>query len=256
MTTPQEPVAPTGSNPYGPTAPIPTASMTGQPTPPAAPIPPNFPTPMPGEPKPGKRGNVLTSKPVIGIAALVVGLALGAGAGGPGKTAAATAAAAPTVTVTATVEASEEPADEPTAEPTEEPTEEPTPSAEPTPEKKSYATLSSRKFKLLTKDPDSYIGKTYLIYGEITQFDAATGTDTFRADTGPKKLRISYGYVDYDQNSFLQGVESKLKKLVEGDCFKAKVTVLGSFSYDTQAGGNTTVPLFQVDSISVYGSTD
>lgn len=253
MTTPQQPVPPSGPNPYGPTAPIPVPPAAGQPrhTPPNGPE-----TPVPQPAKPGKRGNVLTSKPVIGIAALVVGLALGAGAGGSGQTSAVTTAAAPTVTVTATVDASEEPAEEPTAEPTEEPTEEPSATAEPAPQKKSYATLSSRKFKLLTKDPDSYIGKTYVIYGEITQFDAATGTDTFRADTGPKKLRISYGYVDYDQNSFLQGVESKLKKLVEGDCFKAKVTVLGSFSYDTQAGGNTTVPLFQVDSISVYGSTD
>jgi hypothetical protein len=61
--------------------------------------------------------------------------------------------------------------------------------------------------------------------------------------------------VDYPQNSFLSGEESQLTKLVEGDCFTAKVTVLGSFSYDTQSGGNTTVPLFQVDSIKVYGST-
>ncbi|MFZ0530933.1 MAG: hypothetical protein WAL91_10385, partial [Propionicimonas sp.] len=174
-------------------------------------------------------------------------------------------AAAPTVTVTATETATEEATDEATTEATDtsvettaEPAPEPTPTeTEPAaPAKKHYKTLSGRQFKLLVKDPDAYIGKTYVIYGEVTQFDAATGTDTFRADTGPKKLRISYGYVDYPQNSFLSGTESKLKKLVQGDCFKAKVTVLGSFSYDTQAGGNTTVPLFEVNAISVYGSTD
>lgn len=207
-------------------------------------------------PAPVKRGNLLTSRPVIGIAALVVGLTLGAGVAGGGKQAAMTAAATPTVTVTATAtaEANEEPADEPTAEPSKAPTD--TKTTPPAPAKKSYKTLSSRTFKLMVKDPDAYIGKTYVIYGEITQFDSATGTDTFRADTGPKRLRISYGYVNYDQNSMLTGAESMLKKLVEGDCFKAKVTVLGSYSYDTQAGGNTTVPSFQVDSISVYGSTD
>jgi hypothetical protein len=122
--------------------------------------------------------------------------------------------------------------------------------------KKVYRKLSSRAFKQVAKDPDSYIGKTYYVYGEITQFDSATGVDTFRADLGYKKLRISYGFVNYSQNAILTGTESRLKKYVEGDCFTAKVTVLGSYSYDTQIGGNTTVPSFQVDSISRYGSTD
>jgi hypothetical protein len=244
MTTPPFPVPPQQPQPGAPNQTPPAGyPQSGQP-------------PQAAPPAPAKRGNALTSKPVIGIAALVVGLILGAGTAGGGKQAATTAAALPTVTVTATAtaEADEEPADEPTAEPSEEPTD--TETTPPAPAKKSYKTLSSRTFKLMVKDPDSYIGKSYVIYGEITQFDSATGTDTFRADTGPKKLRISYGYVNYDQNSMLTGTETKLKKLVEGDCFKAKVTVLGSYSYDTQAGGNTTVPSFQVDSISVYGSTD
>lgn len=215
----------------------------------------------------GKRGNALTSKPIIGVAALVAGLALGAGAagGGGGNGTAGTVAAVPaptvTVTTTTTATATPEPSETPTAEPvpevSQEATPEPTETVEaPEPVKKSYKALTSRKFKQLAKDPDSYLGKTYIIYGEVTQFDAATGTDTFRANIGPKKLKISYGWVDYSQNSMLVGDEDKLKKLVEGDCFKAKVTVLGSYSYDTQAGGNTTVPLFQVDSFSVYGSTD
>lgn len=215
-------------------------------------------TPRLDAPSSTPRRRLLTSKPVIGVAALIIGLTVGGAAGAGGK--ADVAGAAPTVTVTATetatYEAPSEPSDEPSAEPSESASESPTASATQQPSKKSYKELSSRNFKLLAKDPDAYIGDTYVIYGEITQFDAATGTDTFRADTGPKKLRISYGYVDYDQNSMLNGEEGTLKKLVEGDCFKAKVTVLGSYSYDTQNGGNTTVPLFQVDSISVYGSTD
>ncbi|HEY3409386.1 MAG TPA: DUF2510 domain-containing protein [Propionicimonas sp.] len=118
-----------------------------------------------------------------------------------------------------------------------------------------YATLSSHKFKLLVKDPDSYAGKTYVLYGEITQFDAATGKDTFLANSGPAKKRISYGYTTYAENSEFTSDEIMLGDLVEGDCFKAKVTVLGSESYDTQVGGRTTVPKFQVDSISKYGHT-
>jgi hypothetical protein len=216
------------------------------------------PTPPPGP----KKKTWITSKPAIGIAALVIGLMLGT-AGATGKPASATGAVAvPTVTVTATATetatytaddtATEEPTEDATTEPTAEPTEEAT-TAAPAPEKKSYKTLSSRGFKLLAKNPDNYIGKTYLLYGEITQFDAATGTDTFRADVGPKKLRKSYGYVDYPQNSMLNGDESKLDKLVQDDLFQVKVTCLGSYSYDTQNGGNTTVPLFQVDWIKVIG---
>ena len=124
------------------------------------------------------------------------------------------------------------------------------------PAKKVYTHLTSRAFKQLVKDPDSYIGKTYYIYGEITQFDAATGTEMFLAAVGPKKLRKSYGYVSYPQPAFLNGTGSQLKKYVLGDLFTAKVTVLGSYSYDTQAGGRTTVPQFQIDSISRYGSVD
>ncbi|HEY3340211.1 MAG TPA: DUF2510 domain-containing protein [Propionicimonas sp.] len=122
--------------------------------------------------------------------------------------------------------------------------------------KSPYATLTSRQFKLLAKDPDSYAGKTYVLYGEITQFDAATGRGAFLAHSGPKKLRISHGYTTFAQNSQFSADEIMFGDLVEGDCFTAKVTVLGAYTYDTQAGGNTTVPRFQVDSISVYGSTD
>jgi hypothetical protein len=120
---------------------------------------------------------------------------------------------------------------------------------------KKYAHLSARSFKLLVKNPDSYADKTYYIYGEITQFDAATGTDTFRADVGPKKLKTSYGYVFYPQNAMLTGDESSLSKFVENDLFIAKVTVVGAYSYDTQIGGSTTVPSFHVDSISRYGTS-
>ncbi|HEY5467559.1 MAG TPA: hypothetical protein VIK85_00455 [Coriobacteriia bacterium] len=119
---------------------------------------------------------------------------------------------------------------------------------------KVYEHLSTRGFKLLAKDPDSYVGKKYYIYGQITQFDAATGTEMFLAAVGPKKLRKSYGYVFYPQPAFLNGTDSQLKKYVVGDLFTAKVTVLGSYSYDTQAGGRTTVPQFQIDSISRNGS--
>lgn len=118
-----------------------------------------------------------------------------------------------------------------------------------------FATLNARDFKLLAKDPDSYVGKAYRIYGYVTQFDSATGTGGFRADTGPAKLKASEWY-KFDQNSILAGDEALLAKIVEDDLFEAKVVVTGSYSYDTQIGGSATVPAFAVQEISVYGSKD
>ncbi|WP_181541028.1 hypothetical protein [Micromonospora saelicesensis] len=118
----------------------------------------------------------------------------------------------------------------------------------PKPKPPSYKTLTERQWKLIAKDPDGYLGKTYVVYGRVTQFDAATGTDSFRADVAHRRMAEDY---DYETNTILNGSESDLDNLVEDDIFRANVTVLGSFSYDTQIGGETTVALLQVDSIKV-----
>ncbi|WP_328415491.1 hypothetical protein OG470_23470 [Micromonospora sp. NBC_00389] len=118
----------------------------------------------------------------------------------------------------------------------------------PKPKPPSYKTLTERQWKLIAKDPDGYLGKTYVVYGRVTQFDAATGVDSFRANVAHRRMAEEY---DYETNTIFNGSESDLDNLVEDDVFRANVTVLGSFSYDTQIGGETTVPLLQVDSIKV-----
>lgn len=115
--------------------------------------------------------------------------------------------------------------------------------------------LTSREFAKLMKDPDSYIGRNFIVYGEVTQFDSATGEESFLANSGAVKDRISYGFTNYSENTLYQGAAGLLKDVVEGDVFRATIAVLGSKSYDTQIGGNTTVPLFQLRTIAVYGST-
>ncbi|MBQ0905534.1 hypothetical protein [Micromonospora sp. U21] len=118
----------------------------------------------------------------------------------------------------------------------------------PKPKPPSYKTLTERQWKLIAKDPDGYLGKTYVVYGRVTQFDAATGVDSFRADVAHRRMADEY---DYETNTIFNGSQSDLDNLVEDDTFRANVTVLGSYSYDTQIGGETTVPLLQVDSIKV-----
>ncbi len=45
-----------------------------------------------------------------------------------------------------------------------------------------------------------------------------------------------------------------LEDYVTDDVVFMKVVSLGSYSYDTQNGGNTTVPMFEVKAISRKGS--
>jgi len=128
------------------------------------------------------------------------------------------------------------------------------PKAKPKPKPVKAETVSKRQWAKVVKNPDKYVGKRYIIYGEVNQFDSATGDEAFLADTAYRNT-ISYGYFD-GENAYLEGNADKLEDLVEDDVFKATVTVEGSFSYDTQIGGNTTVPKLKVDKIKVVGNND
>lgn len=104
--------------------------------------------------------------------------------------------------------------------------------------------VSKRQLAQVFKDPDSHAGEMFKVWGEVMQFDAATGTDSFLAYTAHTDTR-SYGIFD-GESAFFTGDESALSKFVEEDLFVATVKVNGSLSYDTQIGGNTTVPEFQI----------
>ncbi len=118
----------------------------------------------------------------------------------------------------------------------------------------NYAKVSARKFALIAKNPDDYAGKRFVVYGLVTQFDAATGEDTFRADTGPQAFVEDW--YNYDVNAVVTGSKRMLRNVVQDDIVRMYVTSAGSYSYDTQIGGNTTVPLFKVNMIKVIGSAD
>jgi hypothetical protein len=116
------------------------------------------------------------------------------------------------------------------------------------PAKVSYAKLTDRGWKKIAKNPDAYVGKGYVVYGVVTQFDAATGTDAFRADVAARNLAEPF---DYDTNTILSGDAELFDDLVEDDEFRAQVTVVGAFEYETQIGGETTVPQLEVTSVKV-----
>lgn len=120
---------------------------------------------------------------------------------------------------------------------------------------KEYATLDERTWALIAKDPEAHAGESYLVFGEVTQFDSATGTSAFRANVAAANT-CEYGFFDGDNTILSAGPGVNLANVVADDVFAAQVTVLGSFSYDTTLGGNTTVPRLQVDSIEVQGSCE
>lgn len=117
----------------------------------------------------------------------------------------------------------------------------------------TYAEVGQRDWALVVKDPDSHAGERYVIYGNISQFDSATGPDAFLATTDG--IRQSEWY-EFEHNTLVSAADASiLADVVESDIVKMHVEVMSSFSYETQIGGNTTVPLVAVNIIEVIGSS-
>jgi hypothetical protein len=110
--------------------------------------------------------------------------------------------------------------------------------------------VSARDWQLIAKSPDSHIGERIVLHGHVTQFDAATGLDAFRASVDAVRHSRSY---EYDTNTILRGTATQLADVVNGDMFRAEVTVRGSYSYETTMGGMLTVPVLGIDAIEVTG---
>lgn len=114
----------------------------------------------------------------------------------------------------------------------------------------TYESISDRDFALLMKNPDAAKGRKLVLYGVVSQFDSATGTTSFRANTAANPQDRSY---DYDQNTVVTGASNVVANVVEEDFVTMYVEVVGSYSYDTQMGGSTTVPKVQANIVEVTG---
>jgi hypothetical protein len=153
-----------------------------------------------------------------------------------------------TVTVTATATVTAEPVV--TAEP--EPVVE---VAGPTPKKSAHEQLTSRQLAKIVKNPAAYAGDDAIVYAEVFQFDAAIGLDAFLGNVLARDANEG-NYWPSSQAAWFNRGQANLDDVVEGDVVKVWATVGESFSYDTQAGGNTTVPVFTVNHIDVLRSAD
>ncbi|MFE1950736.1 hypothetical protein ACFW9D_09735 [Streptomyces sp. NPDC059524] len=111
-----------------------------------------------------------------------------------------------------------------------------------------YRHLTARAWALIAKDPDAHTWEHYIVYGVVTQSDAATGAEMILADVDGVRHTDTY---EYPTNTVIEGRAPDFAKVVEGDTFKAKVEVKGSLTYETQAGGETTAPELHADSVKV-----
>lgn len=137
------------------------------------------------------------------------------------------------------------PSSEPSA-PAEEPSDPPASSG--APDQASFVSMDERGWALIAKDPDANAGTNVILFGTITQFDSATGNCAMLISTSAIQKEMSY---DYDQNVMAVSGDwdtecPTFDPLVEGDHVQLWATVNQSFSYDTQIGGNTTVPMVEV----------
>jgi hypothetical protein len=113
----------------------------------------------------------------------------------------------------------------------------------------TYQRLSPRDYALLVKDPDANKNRKIIVYGVVTQFDAATGNSELRATTGAQPD-------DYATNTIIDAPDpSIVANVVKKDEVTMWCKVKGSLTYKMQNGGETTVPQFLVFIIKDAGSS-
>ncbi len=116
----------------------------------------------------------------------------------------------------------------------------------------SYEQVSTRDFALLARDPSAARGRKLVLYGYVSQFDSATGTNQFRASVDSQPLGSWY---EYDHNVVIKASDRGLvANVVEDDLIILWVEVDEPLTYDTTLGGSTTVPSFRLNMIEVTGT--
>ncbi|MFC8181618.1 DUF2510 domain-containing protein [Rhodococcus sp. NPDC057297] len=111
----------------------------------------------------------------------------------------------------------------------------------------TYPAISARDLALLSKNPDASRGKKMVLYGQVAQFDAVTGTSLFRADVG-----ASPGS-GYDLNVLVTGDAAVLGPIAQDDYVTIYGQLTGSRTYENQFGGSTTAATMTASIIDVTG---
>ena len=113
---------------------------------------------------------------------------------------------------------------------------------------KIHGNPTNYSYKQLNKNAYSLKGQRIVHTACVFQFDGATG---------PKQFLGEWTNMGY--NVWTDLVQVKLPNAriganaYEGDLVKITGYILGNYSYDTQGGGNKTVPSIMVTTLSVVG---
>lgn len=117
----------------------------------------------------------------------------------------------------------------------------------------AFTAVDTAAWAQIAKDPEGYVGDKIVLYAEVTQFDAATGSDSFRASTGAEQPS---GPLELDVNTLLSGDRSVLTDVTVGDVLKVHAIVEGATTYDTVMGGGMTAPVLKVAAVENVGFKD
>ncbi|MFJ4106235.1 DUF4190 domain-containing protein [Oerskovia enterophila] len=117
----------------------------------------------------------------------------------------------------------------------------------------AFTAVDAAAWAQIAKDPEGYVGDKIVLYAEVTQFDAATGSDSFRASTGAEQPSAPF---ELDVNTLLSGDSSVLTDVTVGDVLKVHAIVEGATTYDTVMGGGMTAPVLKVAAVEDVGFKD
>ena len=116
---------------------------------------------------------------------------------------------------------------------------------------KTYAKLAKADWTKVLGAADRTVAKGYQVWACITQFDTATGRESFRAAASYRK---EPSWSRLATNAYFNGTEKQLAPISPGDVVQMNVVGLGPFDYPTNASGTTTLPTFYVTRIAKKGS--
>lgn len=124
----------------------------------------------------------------------------------------------------------------------------PPPTQDSAPDLEAFEEVDERTLAQIVKAPDDHVGQQIILYGHVTQLDAATGPCMMRVSASHTQQGERYAY-EHNTVGYSGDAVSEcpvLDPLVTDDEVKLWVTIDGSISYDTQIGGNTIVPAYEV----------
>lgn len=171
-------------------------------------------------------------------------------AGCASETAPATPTAPAVLAGTPEPSAGASPSTDSTPQPTPSPV--PTATSSPVPKPITFARITRGAFLKVVVDPERYAGRGYVVWACITQFDATTGTERFRADSSNRRERDWGGN---GENSFFAGTASRLADYVAGDVVSMHVAPIGTVADHAPQGVSVLrLPLFEVETIKRQGS--